>query len=90
MSGGYFDYIQYQMFEAAEKLEQAIKDYSEGEYVYTERTLCKFELGLFYLRQAATYLHRIDWLLEGDDGEDTFHIRLKEDLEKLLGEEGGE
>ena len=88
MSGGYFDYVQYRIFEAADDLEQAIKNRSEGEYAYTERTLCKFELGLFYLRQAATYLHRIDYLLECDDGEDTFHIRLKEDLEKLVGEEG--
>jgi len=27
--------------------------------------------------------HRIDWLMAGDDGEDTFHERLANDLAKL-------
>lgn len=27
-------------------------------------------------------MQRIDWLIAGDDGEETFHRRLKEDLEK--------
>jgi hypothetical protein len=28
-------------------------------------------------------MQRIDWLLSGDDGEESFIERLKEDLEKL-------
>ena len=35
------------------------------------------------LNKAFVYVNRIDWLLSGDDGEETFHKRLKEDLEKL-------
>lgn len=29
------------------------------------------------------YTQRIDWLLSGDDGEESFHSRLKEELDKL-------
>jgi len=38
---------------------------------------------LAILRQAHVYAQRIDWLVSGDDGEDSFHRRLKHDLEKL-------
>ena len=27
-----------------------------------------------------TYTQRIDWLVSGDDGEDSFHSRLKKEL----------
>jgi hypothetical protein len=33
---------------------------------------------------AQIYAQRIDWLISGDDGEDSFRERLKEDLEKLI------
>jgi hypothetical protein len=29
---------------------------------------------------AKIYAQRVDWFLSGDDGEETFHERLKEDL----------
>lgn len=35
------------------------------------------------MKQAEVYAQRIDWLLSGDDGEESFHERLKEDLDKL-------
>ena len=43
----------------------------------------KFKEGLKILRQAEVYAHRIDWLISGDDGEDNFLERLKQDLKKL-------
>ena len=33
------------------------------------------------LKDAATYAQRIDWFLSGDDGEESFLERLKEELE---------
>jgi hypothetical protein len=33
--------------------------------------------------KAQVYMQRIDYLLSGDDGEETFLKRLKEDLSKL-------
>lgn len=50
---------------------------------YTEETLAEFRKAVEILKQAEVYAQRIDWLLSGDDGEETFHERLKEDLEKL-------
>jgi hypothetical protein len=35
------------------------------------------------LRVAAVYAQRIDWLLSGDDGEESFLKRLKEELGQL-------
>ena len=52
-------------------------------YSYTEETLAEFRKAIEVLKQAEVYAQRIDWLLSGDDGEDNFHERLKEDLEKL-------
>ena len=51
-------------------------------YGYNEKTLEEFKKGLDILRKACIYAQRIDWLLSGDDGEESFHKRLKEDLEK--------
>ena len=49
----------------------------------TPETMAEFKAGLEILRQAHIYAQRIDWLMSGDDGEDSFHRRLKHDLEKL-------
>lgn len=51
-------------------------------YKYNEKTIEEFKKGLDILRKAYIYAQRIDWLLSGDDGEESFHKRLKEDLEK--------
>lgn len=52
-------------------------------YGYTEETLAEFRKGIEIMKQAGVYAQRIDWLLSGDDGEESFHERLKEDLGKL-------
>lgn len=54
-----------------------------GRKSFSEDTIKEFENGLEYLRKAEIYAQRIDWLLSGDDGEENFHTRLKEELEKL-------
>ena len=50
---------------------------------YSEETIAEFRKGLDILRRAYVYAQRIDWLLSGDDGEESFHERLKEELEEL-------
>lgn len=52
-------------------------------YKYSDEVIEKFKEGLKILRQAEVYAHRIDWLISGDDGEDNFLERLKQDLKKL-------
>ena len=67
----------------AEKYVRENKHTLPNQYEYSEATIAEFRKGLDYLRKAYVYAQRIDWLLSGDDGEDSFHERLKEELEKL-------
>lgn len=77
MSGGHFDYEQYRIKNQVEMVDQLIKEHGSS---YREDTLAEFEYAKRVLATSAIYLHRIDWLVSGDDGEDTFHSRLHEAL----------
>ena len=46
--------------------------------------------GLGYLTLAGIYTQRLDWLFSGDDGEDSFFKRLKEELDGFWESELGE
>lgn len=94
MSGGKWEFDQYKIDMIAESLESIINrnnpnvedGYDENDnwnYALSEETIEEFKKGLVFLRKAFVYAHRIDWLLSDDDGEETFHKRLKEELEKL-------
>lgn len=50
---------------------------------YSDETIKEFENAVKYLRIAAIYAQRVDWLLSGDDSEEYFHKRLKRDLNEL-------
>jgi hypothetical protein len=89
MSGGFFDYQQYRLGYIADAVEQLIRDnhsqelndwgYPRGRE-YSDETIREFKRAVELLNQALIYAQRIDWLVSGDDGEDTFHARLAEDL----------
>lgn len=91
MSGGHFDYKQYDMDSIYQDIKQLVltnDSYelnqwgdSKGRH-YTAETIDEFKLGLKFLRLAEIYTHRIDWLLSGDDGEESFHRRLASDLKE--------
>ena len=49
---------------------------------YSEETLRRFKEAEEMLRKALVYVHRIDYLVSGDDSEESFHTRLEEDLIK--------
>ena len=49
-------------------------------YEYPEEVINEFIKAYKILRVAEIYAHRIDYLLSGDDGEETFMGRLHEDL----------
>lgn len=89
MSGGHFDHRDYVLQEIADTISEVIRgNYSKeldrwGEpkgHFFKENTIEEFSKAVLYLEMAKIYAHRIDWLLSGDDGEDSFHNRLKEDL----------
>ena len=95
MSGGHFDYDQYRIDQIADQVEQLILTNDSEEVTewgdiegrhFTPETISEFQTGLRKLREAAIYAQRIDWLVSGDDGEESFHRRLNADLAKLGGQ----
>ncbi len=50
---------------------------------YPDEVIEKFKEAVELLRKATVYVNRIDYLICGDDGEENFLRRLKEDLNKL-------
>lgn len=79
--------------ELAFEVHEFLYDYyknEDGEQVwyndFSKETLDEFRKGLDILNKAYIYTQRIDWLLSGDDGEETFHQRLKEDLKNYKNE----
>ena len=82
MSGGAFNYNDYHIRDIARQIEEIIRD-NEDRPVYDAETISHFRETVKLLHRADVMVHRIDWLISGDDGEDTFHKRLREDLERL-------
>ena len=93
MSGGTFDYIQYRFDEIVDRIEDRIKnntvkpewvddDEWDG-HIFTDETIAEFKKAIQVMKTARIYVQRVDWLLAGDDGEDSFHERLKKDLSNL-------
>ena len=101
MSGGHFQYKQYELGHMADEIEQLILDNDSEEvnewgdkkgYGYSPETIAKFKVARMALLLAQIYVQRIDWLVSGDDGEDSFHRRLDADLKalwRLLGDSEG-
>lgn len=106
MSGGHFDYKQFEIEQIIDSIERIIENngrkktdeelkdefwhgpdwyerYPEDlyHYKYPDEVIEKFKEGVDALRKAAIYAQRIDWLLSGDDGEESFLKRLKEELD---------
>ena len=52
-------------------------------YKYPDEVIEEFKKGLELIEKAQIYMQRIDWLLSGDDGDESFIERLNEDLNKL-------
>lgn len=79
MSGGSFNYFQkrYEWDDAIDIIQAHIDDNEIG---YQEKTIDEFKAGLELIKKARIYMQRIDWLLSDDDGEDSFHRRLWDDL----------
>ena len=52
-------------------------------YQYPEEVITKMKETIKILRMAEVYAQRVDWLLSGDDGEDTFLVRLDKELKMI-------
>lgn len=89
MSGGHFEYSQWQVHEAAEDIERqiAINDSTELNewgvtkgHNYSPEVIERFKEAAHTIHQAAEMMQRVDWLLSGDDGPDSFLRRWKEEV----------
>jgi len=92
MSGGSFDFKQYVLLDIADQIQNVIDNNHStqknewGENIgrgYPMAVIKSLAMTVRQLRRTVAYVHRADYLLSGDDGEDSFLTRLGEDLEKL-------
>lgn len=92
MSGGHFQYKQWEIGYIADEVEQIVLDNDSTEvneygdrvgWGFSKETMLEITKGLIALRVAHIYAQRIDWLVSGDDGEDSFIRRLEGELKKL-------
>ena len=92
MSGGHFDYSQYRIGDISIEIEELIasndstdKDSFNQEVGrhYSSETISKFKETSKCLRLAQAMAQRVDWLVSGDDGEDSFHRRWEEEVTPL-------
>lgn len=60
-------------------------DYPIGTYVpeFSQQTIERMKKAYKKVREAAVYAERMDYLLSGDDGEEDYAERLKEELKEL-------
>ncbi|MGI5841608.1 MAG: hypothetical protein ACOX6N_05325 [Patescibacteria group bacterium] len=89
MSGGYFDHNEWHIGGIAEQIWELIESnkddslddwgYTRGQF-YTDETIKKFKEAAKLLRRVSRMVQRIDYLVSGDDSEESFHRRWDEDL----------
>ena len=92
MSGGYFDYVQTRLtWDVEEQLRALLNPVTVSERFsfepvedpFNEEDRREFRNALYHTKKAAIYLQRVDWYVSGDDGQESFHERLKEELDEL-------
>ncbi len=95
MSGGYFDYDEFHITQIADQIERVIVNNTKQDeygfaFNYSKDTLSILEYAVQQLKRVATMIHRIDWLLSGDDGEKTFTEKWSKDNVNILMQDGEE
>jgi len=75
MSGGEYNYIQYQLKDVADEIEHLLEKED-----YSPETVRKIKIAADTVAKAAIMITRIDYLVCGDDGEESFHKRWDEEL----------
>lgn len=91
MSGGRFEYQQYRINDIAETIKEDITRLENNpEYLEwvedKEYLILTMKQAYVTLLSAYTYSQGLDWLLSGDDGEESFKQRLEEDMRKVITE----
>ena len=82
MSGGSMNYF---AFTFDEPLAIISKEIKWGKNKWTPETLLEFQNAVNYLKLAQIYSRRVEWLLSGDDGEDSLWEEIdRKSYEKRL------
>jgi hypothetical protein len=76
MSGGHYDYQQHAVSNLAADLEETLNEDLE----LPEKIRGDILLAIGLLKRSAIYVQRLDWLLSGDDSEETYRQRLEEEI----------
>ena len=72
MSGGHFNYVQYNLEDIADEIEKLVQENNSNEVDeygqligrnYSEETIAELLIGVTFILAAATYIQRIDYLL---------------------------
>jgi Ran GTPase-activating protein (RanGAP) involved in mRNA processing and transport len=89
MSGGYFEYSNFHLNTIAEEIKELIENNNNTELDswgspigrnYSKEVIEKFKEAVKILQFASIYAYRIDYLVSGDDGEESFLKRLEKEL----------
>lgn len=80
MSGGHFDYAQHHIGDIADEIDNLI---AAGEYSSNAEILARFKLAVRCLRKACIMAERIDYLVSGDDDDESFMERWEAEMEAL-------
>ena len=75
--------IEYDIRTIHDNIEQIIIDNKTSDYPYSTKVMNKIKEALPILKKAEIYTQRIDWLISGDDSEESFLERLEEELIKV-------
>jgi len=75
MSGGHFDYQQFRLNDIATEIDELI-----ARNEYPKDITEKFKQTSRKLKKAASMVQRIDYLVCGDDGEESFRERWEEEV----------
>jgi len=84
MSGGHFDYKQFELQRIADEIEQLVLEDARHDWddKLHEQTIYEFKEAIRLLRRAYIYVQRIDWLASGDDTQHEFAQRLHAQLKE--------
>jgi hypothetical protein len=85
MSGGAFDYQQYRLEDISREIGNIIRKQGEDDgyggtrAIYALEIQAKMTQTMLLLNVVADMVQRIDWLVSGDDGEESFIRRWREE-----------
>ena len=71
MSGGYFGYAQYKIDQISDQISEVIRNNDRTEFPFSPATIQRFTEAIRALEIAFVYARRVDWLVSGDDDEES-------------------